>query len=63
MLVSGMLFSCTNSTESGEQQAADSTAQVNQSSVIILEESEEIEAEEAEVDSVEEEMIETEVNN
>lgn len=37
MLVSGMLFSCTNNTQS-EEQAADSTAQVTEGSLAPVEE-------------------------
>jgi uncharacterized protein YcfL len=37
MLVSGMLFSCTNNTHS-EEQAADSTVQLNESTLVPVEE-------------------------
>lgn len=64
MLVSGMLISCTTNTESNEQQAADSTAQVMQGNVI-HEEVEETEAEEAEVEveEIQKDSIESEVSN
>lgn len=62
MLVSGMLFSCTNNTDSKEQQAADSTAQVTQSSVIPAQ-TEEVEAEEAEIEEAQEGVSEDELSN
>ena len=51
MLVSGMLFSCTNNNQSEEATAADSTATVNEASVAPVE-TEDLEVE-ATADSVE----------